>query len=346
MPNGAVKKYARRGRIDYLDYLRLFASVSVVFFHWFYNGIQNGKVTSLEPSALSPLAEQVNYGVFLFIAISGFGIIGPAMSRTPRQFAVGRLARLFPLYWIALMLTTAVSLLWGGERFHVSFPQFLANLTMIPNLFGQEPVDGAYWTFMLILSFQLFLFALMALGLAERIPQILVGLAVVVLLVAIGGAIIGNHFDMLIYYGYFVAGAMLGIWHRKRRTSPTILVGIFVSAAAVTIGTTGNPAYPTLVIALVALALVPTVARARLPFARRFAEITYPVYLLHAHIGYIVLNLAGTPYNLPALYICMWIGLFAIAYAMSVLDRLWLVPTATRTLERLVPGPVSVAGKG
>lgn len=36
-----------RGRVEIIDYLRLIAAVSVMGFHYLYNGIENGKIGSI-----------------------------------------------------------------------------------------------------------------------------------------------------------------------------------------------------------------------------------------------------------------------------------------------------------
>lgn len=55
-------------RIELLDLGRFIAALSVVFFHYFFNGIHNGKIASLsyiEP--LVPVVKYVFYGVEFFL---------------------------------------------------------------------------------------------------------------------------------------------------------------------------------------------------------------------------------------------------------------------------------------
>lgn len=81
-------------RVEIIDYLRLFAAVSVVAFHYLYDGIVDGYVDGIR---LTPLADVVRYGelgVDLFFMISGYVILASVAGKTARQFAVGRALRL------------------------------------------------------------------------------------------------------------------------------------------------------------------------------------------------------------------------------------------------------------
>jgi peptidoglycan/LPS O-acetylase OafA/YrhL len=69
-----------------------------------------------------------------------------AWDRTPRSFVISRAVRLYPAYWIAVTLTTIVSVGLSRGRFPVSLPQYLANLTMFNSLPNIQNVDVVYWT--------------------------------------------------------------------------------------------------------------------------------------------------------------------------------------------------------
>lgn len=102
---------ARTRRYEFVDVLRFGAAVAVVCDHWLYNGIANSKVTSLGPDPLFTPARFGGIGVAVFFVISGFVISRSAIGRTGSQFAVGRLVRLYPSFWVALVITTIVATL-------------------------------------------------------------------------------------------------------------------------------------------------------------------------------------------------------------------------------------------
>lgn len=108
-------KFPRR-RVEIVDYYRLFAALSVVAFHYLYNGINNGKVDSIEHEPIAEIARWGYLGVDLFFVISGYVIIASVDGKDARRFAVGRALRLYPAFWVALIITTLFALVLGGER--------------------------------------------------------------------------------------------------------------------------------------------------------------------------------------------------------------------------------------
>src|SRR5690242_20023437 len=99
------------GRIAVIDGLRLVAAVSVAFFH-FAGCALIAKVWGTHPRSLFPVIYPVaSYGwlgVDLFFMISGFVVCMSAWGRAVGVFARSRIVRLFPAYWPAVLLTTAV----------------------------------------------------------------------------------------------------------------------------------------------------------------------------------------------------------------------------------------------
>jgi len=80
-------------------------------------------------------------GVVIFFALSGFLIArsleGPGWKIS---FPIKRAFRLYPIYVFSIL---SVLLLMGPQW---DFSRLLANLTMVPTLFGQEEYLGLYWT--------------------------------------------------------------------------------------------------------------------------------------------------------------------------------------------------------
>lgn len=98
-----------RQRVEIADYMRPLAAVSVVAFHYLYNGIENGKVGSIDHEPIAGVAGYGYLGVNFFFMISGYVILASANGKSARQFAVGRALRLYPAFWVALIITTAFS---------------------------------------------------------------------------------------------------------------------------------------------------------------------------------------------------------------------------------------------
>ena len=99
------------------------------------------------PEATTQVGRAINWsarfgwiGVPLFFMISGFVILWTAQGKDAYAFAVSRVSRLYPSFWVAVLLTSVV--VWGS----FSIETVAVNLTMIPQKLGAPYVDGVYWT--------------------------------------------------------------------------------------------------------------------------------------------------------------------------------------------------------
>jgi peptidoglycan/LPS O-acetylase OafA/YrhL len=97
--------------------------------------------------------------VALFFVISGY-VITMTLERIarPADFAVGRLARLAPAYWVDVLLTFAVVSLLGLPEWEATPGDALVNLTLLQSFLDRPDVDEVYWT----LAFEVTFYGLMA----------------------------------------------------------------------------------------------------------------------------------------------------------------------------------------
>lgn len=117
-------------------------------------------------------------GVVLFFAISGFVIYGTLRGPregTGRRFVITRFFRLFPAYWVSVL--AGLVFIWWWQGWPVTWQMVAANLTMVPDLFGQPPIMGLYWTLGTELIFYFCCWLIWRLGRLED-PRVLVGLVV------------------------------------------------------------------------------------------------------------------------------------------------------------------------
>src|ERR1700682_5675077 len=98
--------------------------------------------------------------------ISGFVILWTAFNRSPGQFVLARLCRLYPSYWICVVITSGV-LVMAGET--LSWGRLAANLTMFQHWFGLQSIDQVYWTLFVELKFYGLVFILMV---CRQLPRI------------------------------------------------------------------------------------------------------------------------------------------------------------------------------
>lgn len=86
------------------------------------------------------------YAVYSFFMLSGFLIVYTYNDKfNIISFLKKRFLRLYPMFWLCMLVTTIYMALIFPERMP-TIKQFLFNITMFPTLFGTTPIDGAYWT--------------------------------------------------------------------------------------------------------------------------------------------------------------------------------------------------------
>jgi len=323
-------------RLQLLDYLRFIAAVSVMCYHYLFHGINDGKIVGIGYGWAAPVAQYGYIGVELFFLISGFVIFGSAHGKTARRFVVGRFVRLYPAFWPAMLITAAVIAIWGRiSGLSVTVPQVVANLTMVPSFLHIVSVDGVYWTLLLELEFYFAVFILLLLGLGNQLAGVLpwwIFAMFAVWLVAPQLAALpylGNSFVL------FGCGALISEIRRSGLNiirTIALVVGAFLACAW---SLKDNQGYatesgadyirPVVVILMLCFlgALLSTcsdrVSRVQLPRAMLVGALTYPLYLIHAHIGFITLSNFAGRVPLWLLYPLVMGSVIGVAYLIHVL---------------------------
>ncbi len=201
-----------------LDILRFVAIMAVVVVHFTYTF---PAITHTGPSypAISPASRYGYLAVPLFFMISGFTVVKSARRKTVSQFLVARAVRLYPVFWLSCTLTF-ISLRLSHRMGDVPVKQYLFNMTMLQEFFGQASINGVYWTLTSELTFYFLITLLIAYQLWGRLLLVLVGWLSYVLLV--GPSLGGNLFAQLLmpsYAPYFIAGVLFYLLH-TRTTAP------------------------------------------------------------------------------------------------------------------------------
>ncbi|KVT05504.1 acyltransferase [Burkholderia sp. MSMB1459WGS] len=134
------------GRLDHIDAMRAVAVLLVIWTHY----AERFVALAGAQQWLDTLQRSVNFGrigVVVFFGISGLlipvSLHGPAGPGT-RRFLIRRFLRLYPAFWLSIPIGCVVFWTLFGKP--VSATLLIANATMIPTAFGQEPVMGHYWT--------------------------------------------------------------------------------------------------------------------------------------------------------------------------------------------------------
>jgi peptidoglycan/LPS O-acetylase OafA/YrhL len=182
-PKAASAAAPKHSRLAWLDALRGFAALCVVFDH--------GSTLMLEPvrDFLYRWLDLGQYGVFVFFMISGY-IIPASLERkgSVRGFWTSRAFRLYPMYLLALVIAvvayeTGYGTIRGAE--HHPVQSVLAWLVMLPNLLTGPNVPNVTWTLSYEMVFYLLLAALFSWGVHRRSGSYATGFAVGA--VALGG---------------------------------------------------------------------------------------------------------------------------------------------------------------
>ncbi|MFF5205511.1 acyltransferase family protein [Streptosporangium sp. NPDC000396] len=166
---GAGSREAARGsgRLAELDLLRFVAAMAVLAFHYFiaFASVWGDRPADLFPAIATPSGLGI-LGVELFFMISGFVILMSIWGRGLGAFALSRLVRLFPAYWVSVGVTAAVYGLTAATALDpkLSPGEYGVNLTMLQRAFGVYDANGVYWSLWVELRFYLLISVLVIVG--------------------------------------------------------------------------------------------------------------------------------------------------------------------------------------
>ncbi|MEU5095843.1 acyltransferase [Streptomyces sp. NPDC020996] len=299
-----------RPRLYAVDGIRLLAALMVAVHHYAgtrrvdrpHNPVWDRPASDIMPTVYH-LASYGWIGVEIFFVISGFVICMSCWGRTPRQFFVSRVIRLYPAYWFAIAFTTAVLVALPGVWDRLPLSDVLLNLTMLQSGSGVANVDGVYWTLWSELRFYLLFLVVVAMGLTYR--------RVVVFCCVWGAAAMlapVSKFHLLALAAdpdgawYFIAGLALYLMHRFGQD--LLLWGILAMAWLMgqrelglridnvehVSGWRGSVLiFTAFLLAMAAIALGAT-DRIRWRWLATAGSLTYPLYLLHYAAGTAVIN--------------------------------------------------------
>jgi len=344
-----------RTRFPELDLLRFLAACGVMLFHYTYIGPQYHAC----PVSFPFLSQTFKYGylgVNVFFILSGFVILLTAYDKDATGFTLARIVRLYPAYWICVTLTAFAIVLTGTNHNPVTFRQYLANLTMLHSFFGIEDISGVYWTLAVELQFYFLVFLILAAGQARRIGYFL-GLwlfaSIILSLREPHGA--AHFFLFPEWSSYFIAGAMLFLIHREGPSPYKLFVvgACYVlsvayaikllpfggdqlerNLSAPVIGSFLAAAYGTFLI----IALRPRSVGGSNPFYM-LGLITYPLYLIHQDLGFILLRVAPSGLNRFLLLCAVMAAMVILSWLLHIGPEKWLA----RRLKSLLARPEQMA---
>jgi len=321
-----------RSRIPELDLLRFTAAAAVVAFHFYVLLPGDTDVQR----AISAVARFGFMGVPLFFMISGFVIFWTAFNRSPGEFVLARLCRLYPSYWVCVLITSGVLALAGGAP---SWPQIAANLTMFHHLFGFNSIDEVYWTLFIELKFYGLVFILLACRQLPRIERWLavwLGLCVVSLLMGLERHAAVRGLDTIVFEGdaaYFAFGCYAYLI-RTKGPAPARWIGFGVSGLLSVCAALRTQSHYTwsndwMTLAVVAIIVVAACAAMLAVATLKWSlpktslwywlgSLTYPLYLLHAMAGKALYDMLPVTWGLWTRIAVALAAVFAVVTPLAI----------------------------
>lgn len=359
-PVASTSRPARGGRIVVLDGLRIGVALFVAFYHYTASHEAPLAWGTRVQDAFPGIYKVTSYGwlgVEMFFIISGFAICMSSWGRSTGDFVRSRIVRLFPAYWPAVLLTTAVVTIFPTVMEHRPWNEVLTNLTMLNRPLGVRSVDLVYWTLWTEARFYL-LFAVVLLWWAKGLTLKKATIFGYGWLIA--SAIVADSREDLLktllinnYSAFFVAGMALYLIHRfgadiklwgliglsyammMHLTARRVIevgqedvrreLNIWIGMAVITV----------FFLVLLAVAQGWT-ARIRWSWLTTAGALTYPFYLTHEFIGWVIIH------ALRDVRPRMIVVLFTIAVMMAV--AYLIHRTVEKPLARVLKRKLAEAG--
>lgn len=224
-------------RYAHIDSLRAIAALLVVWMHTSEVFVKVAAPTL--QNALFDMAHAVDFGrigVVVFFAVSGFvipsSLSGDRFSGSV-TFAIKRLFRLYPVYWLSIPLGLLTSwYLWGKE---ISTATILWNLTMVQEAAGYSSIQGLYWTLQTELVFYGLCIVLFVMGWLRSVFVLTLlvilchGLFLLPQALGLLGLPSPLHLNptfsyLLLHLGIMFWGALYRSWHEQERSSRLLAV--------------------------------------------------------------------------------------------------------------------------
>jgi peptidoglycan/LPS O-acetylase OafA/YrhL len=359
----APKPAARReNRLRALDGLRLIAALMVAGYHY---GGRDGEVVQAWGSSprhqfptLHNLFAYGCLGVQVFFVISGFVICMSGWGRPLRSFFASRASRLLPAYWAAIIIVTAAFALPFVAYKAVSPSDTLVNLTMLQQPLGVDRVLGVCWTLWTEVRFYA-LFALCIVLPGANRQRVILFCAGWTLAAAIAQGVNEPLLNMVLmpeYAPYFIGGVGLYLVHRNRRDAHAWgIVGVSwligQHYAVQRLWHAPNPeffsnrsSFGIILVVTFGYVAVAAIALGWLHWANwRWLTVagalTYPFYLVHEHLGWVVIKAYHRTLHLPSYgtFLATVATMLLLAWLLNQYVEKWLTPKLRTTLSKPRP---------
>lgn len=329
------------------------AALAVVLYHYTSRAYGEDNLSPIPYERLRQVTQYGYLGVQLFFIISGYVVLLSVQGKTVRQFFVSRVQRLYPAFWVAATLTFLVVRIWGtgpddslsAPLLHAGIGQYLLNMTMLHEFLGYGSIDQAYWTLTVEISFYFIISLLVAYKLMPHL-NLVIGLWLAYAVVAPSLQDTGEFFSHLLFpqhAPFFIAGMLFYLLQKptgRTRLRYCLLLLTYAVAVRYSWLAMANPlrsdASVSVVMAIITafFLLMGLVAFGQINFSRqawlaKLGALTYPLYLLHGHIGYVAFHRIG--YLFTNKYVLL-ASLLAVMLLASYLVYIWVEKPLSRVV--------------
>lgn len=257
--------------------------------------------------------------------------------------------RLYPAFLVALICTTTFIYFFGTAEEVITPFQFLQNLTMFSTDFGGKYVDGSYWTLRLEVCFYALVFLMILVGASKHLERFFMMWPIIILVAQFTPL----HSLLLLncYFAYFAAGALFAM---RRTRSGWLLNILLVLCYFESLYWSGILTHSfginnkVMLLAITAfyvfffLLNYPALLAMKLPAARLAGALTYPLYLIHQAIGYIVIRAFATPENKVAVTFATMAVVLVVAYVLHRIVEVNGTAFSKRVIHAVVIVPISL----
>jgi peptidoglycan/LPS O-acetylase OafA/YrhL len=239
-----INQIASTQRFIFLDYLRIYAFLSVLLFHRLVPYIESlstdksiHATIQLTAKLLLLVIQDGMAGVVVFFLVSGYIITHVIQSESPAQFAIKRLFRIYPIYIFAVLLRNLLYSRFG----QADSPGIILNqLTLLGDFSGTPyALGGIEWTLRIELIFYIMMFALCCFNRLfgrRAILTYLVPFALVLVVLPYAPPFINASFgwggdttargSLTLYFPFLIIGSLIYLLERKGLPKPVFWLAL------------------------------------------------------------------------------------------------------------------------
>jgi len=355
-PKAAHKKMAEpnTARIPALDLLRFTAAVAVTLYHYVSCYPAPADAAREPLHAISAVTRYGYLGVDLFFMISGFVILWSSWSRSALDFSISRITRLYPSFWASLVFTAACIYFIAGVVPGADVPELnartlAANATMVPAIFGAPLVEGVYWTLEIEIRFYALIFVLLLFRSIQRVePLLYAWIALTIASFFLPMPWVAVYFGLIPYGAFFASGCLFFLVMARGWTLPRaiglatglatcIVVALEQRGQFLTADLVSAIVVPLLVVGFFGLFVLLLRPGSKAPSRTSYwlGAITYPLYLTHAMMGYLLYGLLRPKIGLAPTLVAITVLAFLVAIALTITVDIPARKPFARLLQRL-----------